>query len=124
LRASLAGRAIPGRLETPAEREAALRRELAEARAPIEARTGVPAVHLCYPWHEAGPTARRLAREAGYRTAFCGKVAGIPLTLPGGDLLSIARLGEDYLELLPGRGRSSLAAVLRAKWRRRRSRPA
>jgi peptidoglycan/xylan/chitin deacetylase (PgdA/CDA1 family) len=124
LRALVAGRTVAGRFEAPEERERALRRELAEARTRIEEHTGVPAVHLCYPWHESGPTARWLAREAGYRTAFCGKVPGTPITVPGGDLLAIARLGEDYLELLPGRGRSSLTDVLRAKWRRRRAAPA
>jgi hypothetical protein len=76
-------------------------------------------LHLCYPWHASGPTARRLAREVGYRTAFCGKVPGVPITAPGGDPLAIARIGEDYLELLPGRGRSDLVSVLRHKWTRR-----
>ncbi len=32
------------------------------------------------------PLARRLAEETGYETAFCGKVRGVPLTRPGGDL--------------------------------------
>jgi peptidoglycan/xylan/chitin deacetylase (PgdA/CDA1 family) len=110
---------IQGRYETPDERAAAIRLELAEAKALIEERTGRPAVHLCYPWHAAGPTARRLAREAGYVSAFCGKVAGVPITLPGGDPLAIARIGEDYVELLPGKNRSDLATVLRQKWSRR-----
>ena len=85
----------------------------------IAARTGRETRLLCYPWHAWGPTARRLAAEAGYAAAFCGKVKGTPVTLPGGDLLAIARVGDDYVELLPGRGRRSLAAVLAAKWRRR-----
>jgi peptidoglycan/xylan/chitin deacetylase (PgdA/CDA1 family) len=114
------GRArVGGRRETAEEREGAIRRELVEARRLIEERTGRPAVHLCYPWHAAGPTARRLAAEAGYETAFCGKVPGVPITRAGGDLGRIARIGEDYLELLPGRGRASLSAVLRRKWARR-----
>jgi hypothetical protein len=110
---------VGGRLETAEEQEGAIRRELAEARRLIEERAGRPAVHLCYPWHAAGATARRLAVEAGYETAFCGKVPGVPLTRSGGDLRRIARIGEDYLELLPGRGRTTLAAVLRRKWTRR-----
>jgi len=110
---------IRGRVETALEQEAALRRELVEARRRIEERTGRPVVHLCYPWHVSGPTARRLAREAGYRTAFAGKVPGVVLTRAGGDTQAIARIGEDYVELLPGRERTSLAAVLRHKWRRR-----
>jgi peptidoglycan/xylan/chitin deacetylase (PgdA/CDA1 family) len=110
---------VRGRVETAEEREQAIRRELEESRHLIEARTGRPVHHLCYPWHVAGPTARRLAAVTGYETAFCGKVPGVPLTRPGGDLRQIARLGEDYLELLPGKGRATLAEVLRRKWGRR-----
>jgi peptidoglycan/xylan/chitin deacetylase (PgdA/CDA1 family) len=110
---------VTGRFERVPDRVRALRRELAEAREAIEARTGRPVVHLCWPWHAAGATARRIAAEVGYRTAFAGKVPGTPLTLPGGDTQAIARIGEDYLELLPGRGRTSLVEVLRRKWSRR-----
>jgi hypothetical protein len=61
-------------------------------------------------------------RETGYRTAFAGKVRGVPLTAAGGDPYRIARIGEDYVELLPGEGRLSLGEVLRRKWRRRMGR--
>jgi peptidoglycan/xylan/chitin deacetylase (PgdA/CDA1 family) len=119
LRQCMRGRTVRGRVESPAEREAAVRFELAEARRVLEERTGRPVVHLCYPWHASGPTALRLAREAGYRTAFCGKVPGTAITRPGGDLERIARIGEDYVELLPGRGRDRLRSVLARKWSRR-----
>jgi len=33
--------------------------------------------------------------------------------------LAIARIGEDYVELLPGRGRVHVMDVLRRKWGRR-----
>jgi peptidoglycan/xylan/chitin deacetylase (PgdA/CDA1 family) len=124
LRTLVARQPITGRFEPPSDRARALRRELADSRQAVEARTGRPVVHLCWPWHVSGPTARRLAIEAGYRTAFWGKVPGTTLTPPGGDPLAVARIGEDYLELLPGRGRARLAAVLRRKWSRRlRRRP-
>jgi hypothetical protein len=114
---------LGGTWEDPETRAQAIAFELAESRRLIEERTGRPVVHLCYPWHAAGTVARRLAIEAGYLTAFCGKVAGAPITMPGGDLRSLARLGEDYLELLPGAGRATLVEVLRGKWRRRFGRP-
>ena len=117
--ARLAPKEIGGRVETPAEREAALRHELAESRRVIEEHTRKPVIHLCHPWHAAGPTTLRLMRETGYRTAFAGKVRGIPLTGAGGDPYRIARIGEDYVELLPGEGRLTLGEVLRRKWRRR-----
>jgi peptidoglycan/xylan/chitin deacetylase (PgdA/CDA1 family) len=119
LRRCLPRRPLAGRVETPQERSRALMRELAEAKRLIEEHTARPVTHLCYPWHAFGPTAERLALEAGYRTAFCGKVGGVPLTRRGDDPRRIARLGEDYVELLPGRGRSTLLNVLRRKWRRR-----
>jgi peptidoglycan/xylan/chitin deacetylase (PgdA/CDA1 family) len=119
LREAVAGVAIRGRVESPQEREQAIRRELAESKRQIEERTGRPVTHLCYPWHASGPTSRRLAAELGYRTAFCGKVPGVRLTPVGGDPLAIARIGEDYVELLPGRGRARLGDVLRRKWGRR-----
>jgi hypothetical protein len=113
-------RPIGGRWETGEQREAALVSELAGAKRLIEERTGRPVLHICYPWHVAGPTVQRLARDAGYRTAFMGKVPGTPITLTGGDPMRIARIGEDYVELLPGRGRADLGQVLRGKWQRRR----
>ncbi len=116
---AFAGTRVEGRMETAEEQMAHLRRELVEARRLIEQHTGRPAVHLCYPWHVAGELARRLAAEAGYESAFCGKVDGVPITRPGGDPQRIARLGEDWVELLPGEGRTSLAQVLRRKWGRR-----
>ncbi|MBI3932429.1 MAG: polysaccharide deacetylase family protein [Acidobacteria bacterium] len=119
LRRFLEHHPIGGRTESAQEREAAIRTELADARRLIEERIGRAVVHLCYPWHASGPTARRLAREIGYRTAFCGKVPGVRITVPGGDPHAIARIGEDYVELLPGRGRADLSSVLRHKWTRR-----
>jgi len=119
LRRLLARIPLRGTSESPAERDLAIRRELSEAKVLIEAHTGRPVHHLCYPWHTSGPTAQRIARDVGYRTAFCGKVPGVPITLPGGDPHAIARVGEDYLERLPGRGRADLTAILRLKWSRR-----
>jgi len=119
LRRLAAATAVRGRTETAAEREDAIRAELVRSKLAIEERTGRQVRHLCYPWHAWGPTARRLAAEAGYAAAYCGKLPGVPLTRPGGDPLAIVRIGEDYLELLPGGGRSSLTEVLRRKWTRR-----
>jgi peptidoglycan/xylan/chitin deacetylase (PgdA/CDA1 family) len=116
---AIAGRSVPGWLERPEERRAAIRRELLESKRLIEERTGKPVAHLCFPWHTSGPTAHALAREVGYRAAFCGKVPGVPITLPGGDPFRIARVGEDYVELLPGHGRARLGHVLSRKLTRR-----
>jgi hypothetical protein len=119
LRSRAARHPVRGRVETAEEQARAIERELVESRRLIQERTGRPVRHLCYPWHAFGPTATRLAVEAGYLGIFCGKVPGVPITRPGGDLRQIARLGEDYIELLPGQGRTTLGRVLRRKWSRR-----
>jgi len=108
-----------GRFESPADRDAAIVKELGESKAIIEERTGKLVRHLCYPWHVSGQSARRTARDLGYRTAFCGKVRGVPISRPGSDPHRVARLGEDYVELLPGRGREDLTRILQRKWSRR-----
>jgi hypothetical protein len=118
LRSRLAG-TVFGRFETPGERAAAMRVELEDSRRAIEAHTGAPAQHLCYPWHAWGPTARRVAEEVGYKTAFCGMVPGVTITPPSGDPMRIARVGEDWVETLPGKGRLGLHAILGRKWFRR-----
>lgn len=110
---------VRGRVESAAEREAEIRLELAEARRSITEHTGRPATHLCFPWHASSDLSRRLAAEVGYRTSWLGKVPGVPITPPGGDPLAIARIGEDWVELLPGSGRRRLGSVLRQKWLRR-----
>jgi peptidoglycan/xylan/chitin deacetylase (PgdA/CDA1 family) len=116
---ALRGRPPEGRLESRDEQVQAIRHELAEARRAINAQLESPARHICYPKHIVGPTARQLVREVGYEGAFCGKVPGVPITRSGGDPHAIARVGEDYVELLPGRGRGRLVKVLAAKWKRR-----
>ena len=121
LRQLVGKRHVTGHVEALASREAAVRHELAQARLEIEARTGKQAIHLCYPWHVSGPTSRRIAYEVGYRTAFCGKVQGVPITLAGGDPQQIARVGEDFVELLPGKNRGNLTSILRRKLARRLS---
>ena len=60
--------------------------------------------------------ARSLAAEVGYVAAFAGKADRAPaISRAGSDLFAIARVGEDYVERLPGPGRRSLLSVLREK---------
>jgi hypothetical protein len=119
LRRRFGRRPIPGRIETREEHRTAVRQELALARTVIAERLGRESQQLCFPWHAFGPTARGLASETGYRLAFCGKIGDMPISVSGSDPMAIARVGEDYVELLPGKGRGSLSAVLTRKWRRR-----
>jgi hypothetical protein len=112
-------RSIDGRFETMAEVREAVRFDLGEARRLIREKAGIDATSLCYPWHVDSPLAREVAAEVGYVAGFAGKASSPPaISRPGSSLLSIARVGEDYVERLPGPGRKSLLSVLRRKMSR------
>jgi len=113
-------RSIDRRYETEAELREAVRFDLVEARRLLKEKAGADARTLCFPWHVLSPLAKDLAAEAGYVAAFAGKASAAPaISRQGSDLLALARVGEDYVERLPGPHRRSLLAVLREKLRRR-----
>lgn len=119
LSARPAWRAPEKRYETAAEAEAAMRLDLGEARRLIREKAGVEATTLCYPWHVHSDAARRIAAEVGYVAAFAGKASrGPTISGPGADPFELARVGEDYVERLPGPGRRPLLSILGEKLRR------
>ncbi len=108
------------RYEIGAETREAMRVDLEEARRLIREKAEVEAEALCYPWHVYSDLAKEVAAEVGYVAAFAGKTsAGTPISRPGSDQFALARVGEDYVERLPGPGRRSLLSVLREKLQRR-----
>lgn len=114
-------RVFDDRIESESERREAILQDLTLARAALHRECGSAARSLCYPWHVAAPDVPGLAREAGHTVAFSGKaVGGNSISRPGDDLFRIARVGEDYVERLPGDGRRPLASVLKEKLLRRR----
>ena len=112
-------RSADERFETEEETREAIRFDLAEARRCIRDKAEVEATALCYPWHVSSDKAGQIAAEVGYIAGFAGKAStGLAISRPGSDLFAIARVGEDYVERLPGPGRRSLLSVLEEKVRR------
>ena len=112
-------RAVDRRFETEAEVREAMQFDLGEARRVLREKADVDATSLCFPWHVDSPLARQLAAEAGYVAGFAGKASSAPaISRPGSDPFAIARVGEDYVERLPGPSRRTLLSVLRQKLRR------
>lgn len=108
------------RYETGIEIEDAIRFDLGEARRLIRERAGCEATTVCYPWHVFSEIAMRVAREEGYVVGFAGKASeGPAISGPGSVPFQIARVGEDYVERLPGPGRRTLLSILREKLGRR-----
>lgn len=115
-----AWRSVDQRFETAAEMRDAIYFDLAEARRLIREKGGAEATALCYPWHVSSQVAKQIAAEVGYVAAFAGKASeGAAISRSGAPAFEIARVGEDYVERLPGPHRRNLLSVLKEKLLRR-----
>ncbi|HMO04858.1 MAG TPA: polysaccharide deacetylase family protein [Kiritimatiellia bacterium] len=108
-----------GGFETAEEQRVAILDSLIRSRSMLEGQLQREVRHLAYPWAMGGTLARRLSEEAGYRTNFHGPITGTPLNRPGTDPYRIARIKDDFIERLPGRGRRALWSILAEKAVRR-----
>jgi peptidoglycan/xylan/chitin deacetylase (PgdA/CDA1 family) len=104
------------RPETEAERVEAITREFVDARRTLRERVGRDSVAVCYPWHVAAPDVPAIARAAGHRLGFAGKREALSAV---DGALRIDRVGEDYVERLPGVRRRPLPAIVVQKLARR-----
>ncbi len=101
-----AARALKGRSETPAGRDAAIAADLAAARETLESRLRLPAVrHLCFPWAIAGAAAERIAAEIGYESAYADTLGALHAVRRGANPFRLMRLKNKFIFSLPGKGR-------------------
>lgn len=113
-------RSVDGRYETAVEAGEAMRFDLGEARRLLREKADVESRAVCYPWHVHSQEARWIAAEVGYVAGFAGKAdTGAKISRRGSDLFTLARVGEDYIERLPGAKRRSLISILKEKLLRR-----
>ncbi len=108
-----------GVFETESEQASAILDSLCASRAVLEEKLQREVRHLAYPWALGGELAAQLSRQAGYYSNFHGPIDGIPHNRPGGDPYRIARIKDDYIERLPGKGRRPLWSILAMKTVRR-----
>jgi len=107
--------AHPGRLESEAEREAAILEDLTAARDILNAQLRTTVVrHLCFPWAVAGKVAEACAQKAGYETAYADALWGRHAARAGGAPYRIMRLKHKFIHCLPGAGRRPFHEVFRA----------
>lgn len=106
------------RYQTAEERYADILDDLLRSKRIIEEKTGTKVSHLCYPWFRGCGMAVRASKEAGYASNHWGLPGGKTVNRVGDDPYCIARMIDDYLFLLPGRGRKSLLQVLMERGRK------
>ncbi len=105
--------------ESTEQRCDAIRRDLQETKEKIESEIpGKTVRHLAYPWGVGSEDAVRISRELGYASNHWGRVDGRVTNFQGGDPLLLARIGEDFVPLLRGRGRRTVWDVVRKKLRK------
>ncbi|HEX7974179.1 MAG TPA: polysaccharide deacetylase family protein [Anaerolineales bacterium] len=101
-----------GRFLTFQERAAEVRRDLAESKTVIEARLGKPVQHLCYPWYAGSEIAVQISKEVGYSCNYWGILGRRAVNRIGGDPYHLARMNDNYIYSLPGKGRTALYELL------------
>jgi hypothetical protein len=105
-------RKMKGRTETVAERDRAIREDLAAARETLNARLRTTSVaHMCFPWTIAGAAAEALAAEVGYRSAYADTLGALHAPTRGGNPYRLMRLKNKFIFSLPGHGRRSMWKV-------------
>ncbi|MEZ4649689.1 MAG: polysaccharide deacetylase family protein [Candidatus Eisenbacteria bacterium] len=105
--------------ESREQRLGAIRRDLEETKAKIEAEIpGKKVTHLAYPWGIGSRDAMLISRDLGYESNHWGRVAGRVTNFQGGDPFALARIGEDFVPLLRGQGRRTVWDVVRKKLRK------
>lgn len=106
-------RKLKGRAETPAERDAAIREDLAAARETLNARLRTHTVrHLCFPWTIAGAAAEAIAAEVGYESAYADTLGALHAPQRGGNPYRLMRLKNKFIFNLPGKTRRSMWNML------------
>ncbi len=102
-------RKLKGRTETPAERDAAIREDLAGARETLNAKLRTHTVrHLCFPWTIAGAAAEAIAAEVGYESAYADALGALHAPRRGGHPYRLMRLKHKFIYNLPGKNRRSM----------------
>ncbi len=100
------------------ERAGEIRRDLVESKQLIERKLDKVVRHLCYPWYSGSDLALQMSKEAGYCSNYWGIVGREAINRVGGNPYRIARITDDYIVCLPGKGRMRLYEALMSKVRR------
>lgn len=74
--------------------------------------------HVAWPWGVGSDLAVQAAKQAGFSAAYWGRVQGRVKNHRGTDPMQLARIGEDFLALLPGPKRTSVRKLLFGKIRK------
>ena len=106
------------RFQAVAERAREIHGDLVESKRIIEQKLDKLVKHLCYPWYSGSALALQMSKEAGYCSNYWGILGREAVNRVGGDPYHIARINDDYIVCLPGKGRTKLYEALISKVRR------
>jgi hypothetical protein len=99
--------------ETVKERNDAIEYSLAKSKEILEKQmNGSEVNHFCYPWGIGSSIAVQLSKKVGYLSNFWGKATHKLCNRIVHDTYRINRIGEDFIFMLPGKGRKTLSGLL------------
>jgi hypothetical protein len=104
-----------GRFQTDNEKLEEIKADLLNSRLLLEEKLNKKIHHLCYPWYVGSEIAVSASKSAGFKSNYWGFLRYKKINEIGQDPFFITRLSQEYLRLLPGRGRSRLLKILIAK---------
>jgi hypothetical protein len=105
-------------MESDREQKEAIRHCFAESKSLLEGKLQKSVSHFCLPFGIGGRTALEMAKETGYKAVHWG-VSPPEFCKEFPDINNVARIKDDYIIRLPGKGRRSLAGIFLGKATRR-----
>ena len=100
------------------ERYSEIYQDLYQSKLAIEVKLNKEVRHLCYPWFVGSDLSVQASKDAGYVCNYWGILKRRTTNPVGVNPYYLARISDEYLLTLPGKGRNSLFQVLTDKIRR------
>ena len=107
-----------GRFQSQSERESEIYQDLLQSKVMIEEKLNKCLRHFCFPWYAGSGLAVNISRDVGYCSNYWGLFKDRSVNCVGDDPYYLARMNDEYLFSLPGKGREALHELLIKKYLR------
>ena len=105
-----------GRFQSQTERVLDMQQDLLQSKKLIEEKLDKRVRHFCFPWYAGSDVAVKASRDVGYCSNYWGIFQNRAINRIGDDPYYLARMNDEYVFSLPGRGRIALYALLLKKY--------
>ena len=107
-----------GRFQNQDERVSDIHKDLLQSKNLIEEKLDKYVRHFCFPWYAGSDLAGKISQEVGYYSNYWGLLQNRSINRIGDNPYYLARMNDEYIFSLPGRGRTALYELLLKKYLR------